>query len=204
MSYQSSGVLARQIEYGAPAAVFISAHKAWIERLVTGRLLRSRDIRVLAHNRLVLITNRESGLAIKLTLLEALTGHLGRFPLAIGDPGHVPAGQYAKAALSRLGLWDRLRRRSARANNVREALAFVERGATPLGIVYASDARASARVRVVAAFPPGSHPPIVYRAGLLAHTAGTVGASARAFFAHLLSRESASILVRHGFRAPSG
>lgn len=121
--------------------------------------------------------------------------------MAIGDPGHVPAGQYAKAALIRLGLWDRLRHQSARANNVREALAFVERGAARLGIVYASDARASKRVRVVATFPPESHPPIVYRAGLVTDVAG---APARAFFAYLFSRESATILARHGFRAPPG
>ncbi len=202
VSYQSSGILARQIARGAPAQVFVSANKAWIDYLVSRGYLRSGEIGVFARNRLVLVTNRESEFPAGLSLSEALTRHLGRGPLAIGNPGHVPAGEYARTALVQLGLWDGVLRRTAQASNVREALAYIERGAAPLGIVYASDSTASERVRIVAAFPPGSHPAIAYWAGLVAGPAAR--REGRDFFAFLFSPVSGSILARHGFQAPGG
>ncbi len=202
VSYLSSGILARQIERGAPAQLFVSANRAWIDHLLSRGLLDSRNVRVLALNRLVLITNRESHLPAPLSVREALDRHLGRGPLTIGNPAHVPAGQYARSALRRLGLWDGVLGRTAQASNVREALAYVERGAAPLGIVYASDARASRRVRIVAPFPAGTHPEIAYWAGLVAGPALTP--AGRAFFAFLFSPATRSILARHGFRAPGG
>lgn len=202
ISYQSSGILARQIERGAPARIFVSANRAWIDHLVLRGHLRAGGIAVFARNDLVVVTGRGSALPGGLTVSRALSEHLGRGPLAIGDPGHVPAGQYARAALSRLGLWRNVVGRTAQASNVREALAYVERGAAPLGIVYASDVRASERVRVVAVFPPGSHPPITYWAGRI--TGPAMRPEARDVFAFLLSSTASDILARHGFRVPGG
>ena len=202
VSYQSSGILARQIERGAPAQIFVSANRAWIDRLVSRGYLNPGETGIFAHNELVLVTNLKSKLPGRLTVSEALSSHLGSGPLAIGDPGHVPAGQYARTALTRLGLWASVVGRTAQASNVREALAYVERGAAPLGIVYASDARASERVRVAAAFPPGSHPPIAYWAGRVAGPAARP--EGRDFLAFLFSPAAGAILARHGFRAPGG
>ena len=198
-SYQSSGILARQIAHGAPADVFVSADEAWIGRLAADGHLRRSETRAFAGNRLVLAAPAGAALPAGVTLAEALTARLGSGPLAIGDPDHVPAGAYAKAALAALGLWEGLRRKCARAANARAALALVERGAAPFGIVYATDARASARVRVAAAVPETAHPPVVYWAGMLP---GARGGPARAYFSHLFSAEASAILRRHGFSPP--
>lgn len=198
-SYQSSGILARQIAHGAPADVFVSADEAWIGRLAADGHLRRSGTRAFAGNRLVLAAPTGAALPAGVTLAEALTARLGSGPLAIGDPDHVPAGAYAKAALAALGLWEGLRRKCARAANARAALALVERGAAPFGIVYATDARASARVRVAAAVPETAHPPVVYWAGML--PGGREG-PARAYFSHLFSAEASAILRRHGFSPP--
>lgn len=200
--YDSSGALARQIESGAPASVFVSANPDWIAYLVRNGLIEKGGGVELCRNRLVLIAPRESSAPLSLSEPKKLIARLADGPLAIGDPDNVPAGQYAKAALEHLGLWQKVARRTARARNVREALAYVERGAAPLGIVYATDARASRLVRVLDTFPEDSHPPIVYRAALL--DPGRKNASAKAFFAYLTSRAAAAVLARYGFQVPAG
>ena len=124
---------------------------------------------------------------------------LGRGRLALADPAAVPAGRYAKAALTALGVWTGVAARVAPAENVRAAMALVERGATPLGIVYATDARASKAVRVVGIFPASTHPPIRYPVALLTASRHREAAGFRAF---LLSKQGRAIFTRHGFSAP--
>jgi molybdate transport system substrate-binding protein len=161
-SYAASSMLAKQIEAGARADVFLSADRAWMDDLQKRHLLREGSRVELLGNSLVLIAPADSAvqlvIAADFPLLQALNG--GR--LATADPDSVPAGLYARAALTHLGVWGALEPQLARAENVRAALAFVARGEAPLGIVYGTDARAEKRVRIVGTFPPESHPPIVY------------------------------------------
>jgi molybdate transport system substrate-binding protein len=194
-SYAASAVLAKQIEAGAPADVFFSADLEWMNYLDQRGLLRRGSRRDLLGNALVLIAPADSPVQLKITpgfdLVQALAG--GR--LSIGDPDFVPAGQYAHAALTRLGLWERVSDRLVRAENVRAALAYVARGEAPLGIVYQTDAQAEKRVRVVAIFPADSHPPIIYPLALTARARGTAGR-----YADFVASDTArQIFVRRGF-----
>lgn len=195
ISFAASSALARQIIAGAPADLFVSADEAWMDAVERAGRLRAGTRRPFLGNRLVLITPTDVSPAP--SIAAALTG-LGDGRLAMADPDSVPAGRYGKAALTSLGLWSRVEARVARGENVRAALALVERGDAPLGIVYETDARATRRVRVVAAFPPGSHPPIRYPVAMVADSAAP---DARAFLAFLLSAEGRAIFVRHGFVA---
>jgi molybdate transport system substrate-binding protein len=170
-SLASSAVLARQIEAGAPADVFLSADEAWMDYLAERRLIRSGSRTVIAGNRLVLVAPRASRVALTMAPNMPLLAALGRDGrLALADPASVPAGRYAQAALEHLGVWSAVERRVVRAENVRAALTFVARGEAPLGIVYATDAQATPAVRVVGRFPAGSHPPIRYPGAVLAAT----------------------------------
>jgi molybdate transport system substrate-binding protein len=170
-SFAASSTLARQIEQGAPADLFISADEAWMEHLAARGLINVGSRRVLATNRLVVV---RSGPAVDGeppesvgALRDALLGGDRDGRIATGDPAHVPVGRYAQAALQRLGLWEAVQRRLVRTDNVRSALAFVERSEAVAGIVYATDARVARRLRVVARFPQDSHPAITYPAALL-------------------------------------
>jgi molybdate transport system substrate-binding protein len=167
-SYAASSVLARQIESGAPADVFIGADREWMDYLQERHLLRDGSRRDLLGNTLVLVGPAGGTLQLKIAPGVDLTGALGSGRLAIGDPDSVPAGMYAQAALTRLGVWDHVKDRLARADNVRTALEYVARGESPLGIVYGTDARAEKRVRVVGVFPADTHPPITYPVALTA------------------------------------
>lgn len=166
-SFAASSALARQIEQGAPADLFMSADEPWMDYLAQRSLILP-DSRVSPiGNALVLVAPASAAPpATPVTLgrggtdLAALLGPQGR--LATGDPAHVPVGRYAQQALTWLGQWGALAPRLARADNVRAALLLVERGEAPLGIVYLTDARASAGVRVLGTFPPESHPPVTY------------------------------------------
>jgi molybdate transport system substrate-binding protein len=166
-SFGSSATLARQIESGARADLFISADQDWMDYLDQRGRVRSASRIDLLGNRLVLVAPVDSRLALQVSrgmrIRDAL-GATGR--LAIADPASVPAGRYAKAALLSLGVWGEVERRIVAAENVRMALRFVARGEAPLGVVYATDARAEPKVRVVGEFPAASHPPIVYPAAL--------------------------------------
>jgi molybdate transport system substrate-binding protein len=181
VSYAASPALARQIEAGAPADVFISADLDWMDYLARRRLIKPETRRNLLGNRLVLISAgggaRRAGGAqrdVAITSGFPLAGLLGSGRLAMADPDSVPAGRYGKAALEHLGVWSSVQTRIARADTVRAALALVSRGEAPLGIVYKTDATADSKVKVVGFFPEDTHPPIIYPiAAVAASTAST-------------------------------
>jgi len=200
VSYAASSQLARQIEHGAPAALFISADQEWMDYVETRGAIAPGTRANLLGNALVLVAPAASrtqlALAPGVDLVDAL-GADGR--LAIGEPNSVPAGKYAKAALTSLGVWDSLSRRVVAAESVRAALAFVVRGEAPLGVVYRSDAVSEPAVRVVDTFPASTHAPIVYPLAVLA--AGD-GPPARAFAALLRGPDAGAVFGRYGFGAP--
>jgi molybdate transport system substrate-binding protein len=196
VSYASSSALARQIEAGAPAQVYLSADLAWMDYVQERNRIVPGTRRNLLGNKLVLIAPASSKVQANVETGFALAGLLGSGRLALGDPTHVPAGKYAKAALEALGVWEGVRSRLAPAENVRAALALVARAETPLGVVYATDAAAEPRVRVVGAFPEGSHPPIVYPVALTVHAKGSVPGR---FLDFLGSPRARAIFERHGF-----
>lgn len=197
-AHAASSALARQIEQAAPADVFISADSDWMDWLQQRKLIDAASRRDLLGNTLVLIApaaSKAKPLALrKGSNLLPLLGKDGRIALAL--TASVPAGKYAKAALTSLGMWDALESRTAEAENVRAALLLVSRGEAPLGVVYASDAKADPGVRVLATFPTTSHPPIVYP---VARIAASRNPQAAAFVQWLRSREAAAIFRKHGF-----
>lgn len=199
LSFAASSALARQIMAGAPADLFLSADEPWMDAVQKAGLLRAGTRTTLLGNRLVLIA--PAGSRVRLTPARGfpIARALGGGRLAVADPDAVPAGKYAKAALTSLGLWRGVAGRLAPAENVRAAMALVERGAAPLGIVYATDAKASRTVRVVGTFPASSHPPIRYPVAVLKASRHKDAAAFRAF---LLSRQARAIFARHGFSAP--
>jgi molybdate transport system substrate-binding protein len=197
ISFGSSGMMARQIENGAPADILVTADETWLSHLGRLGLVEKHHTRELARNSLVLIAPRRSRLRIRIKYGFALAEQLQAAPLAIADPGHAPAGRYAKAALTTLGVWQAVTRRSARTNNVREALALVERGEAAAGIVYATDAKISRKVRIVGEFPEASHPPISYHAAIIT---GRGTADALRFYEFLQSKPMKAVFRRHGFR----
>jgi molybdate transport system substrate-binding protein len=199
LSFAGSASLARQIQNGAPADIFISADEDWMNALSGMELVRGEP-HILASNRLVLIAPGESPIEVDLdNPRELLLALPPGSRVAMGEPETVPAGRYAKAALESLGLWPSLRERIAPTDNVRAALALVEAGEAPLGIVYASDAMVSDRVRVVAPFPPESHPPIHYPAALLGRSPDS---EARDFLGFLQGDEAQAVFARYGFVRP--
>ena len=195
LSFAGSSALARQLQTGAPADLFISADEEWMDAVEAEGLLRPGSRQDLVGNALVLIAPQGGARSVDLTD-GSLPAALGSGYLAMADPDAVPAGKYGKAALVDLGLWDDVEGRIARAENVRAALALVESGEAPLGIVYATDAAASDAVRVVARFPAGSHPPIRYPVAVLA---ASDDPEAEAFARFLASGEGQAIFARHGF-----
>ncbi len=195
LSFAASSVLAKQLARGAPAAIFISANPQWMRYLVRREVVAPDSGRLLAANRLVV--------AVSAARPSATLDDLGSLPLllsggrlSLGDPAHVPAGRYAKAALTGAGVWEALSRRLIPAANVRAALRFVELDQAGAGIVYATDAYRNSRVRVVHRIDASRHPPIRYLATLVP---GRSDAAARAFFDHLFSAGAQAGLARHGF-----
>lgn len=196
LSFAGSSALARQIEAGAPADLFISADEGWMA-YVAGKGLVVPGTRVgFLSNRLVLVAPAASHVRLTVAPGFAIGRALGSGRLAIANPDAVPAGRYGKAALERLGVWRQVADRLASVDNVRAALALVERGEAPLGIVYATDAKASSKVRVVGDFPAGSHPSISYP---VARLKASRHPEAEAFRRFLLSREGRTIFARYGF-----
>ncbi|WON76029.1 molybdate ABC transporter substrate-binding protein [Serratia sp. UGAL515B_01] len=196
-SFASSSTLARQIEQGAPADLFISADQQWMDYVIDKQQMVKDTRYTLLGNKLVLIAAKsvhqdKIDVNKKTDWVRLLNG--GR--LAVGDPDHVPAGLYAKEALQHLGAWTALESQLARANNVRSAMALVEREEAPLGIVYGSDAIASDKVNVVGIFPEESHKPVEYPMAIVKdhHTPAVT-----AFYSYLKSKEAAAIFERYGF-----
>lgn len=193
-SFASSAALAKQIENGAPADLFISANGQWMDYLQQRSLVRAETRRDLLTNRLVLIAPKGKAPAVTFErgfdLARAFDGRL-----CTGDVESVPAGIYAARALRALGWWQDLHARIVGARDVRAALTFVERGECALGIVYETDARASTRVEVVGVFPPETHDPVVYPVAL-SRSAGT---EAETFLRYLQSDDAAAVFRRRGF-----
>ncbi|HEU4621056.1 MAG TPA: molybdate ABC transporter substrate-binding protein [Burkholderiaceae bacterium] len=204
MSFAASSTLARQIESGAPADVFISADEQWVDYLAQRAFVVPGSRRVVAGNRLVFIASARASAAQRAFRCEPgfdLVALLGRGRLVVGDPAHVPVGRYAQQALTALGAWPVAQSRLVPADNTRAALALVERGEVPLGIVYATDAAHSREVVVACAIAPEHHAPIVYPMVLIARGA-SVSPEARAFAQWLAGPRGREIFLRHGFTAP--
>lgn len=195
ISYAGSPALARQIQLGAPADVFLSANPGWMDVLQQEGLVDPASRLDLLANRLVLIAHGKDAAPLELSAAD-LGARLGEGRLAMALVDAVPAGIYGKAALTALGQWTAVAPKVAQTANVRAALALVSSGEAPLGVVYATDASADNRVSVVAVFPEGSHPPIVYPA---AAVAGGNTAEAMAFLDYLRSPAAREIFLRHGF-----
>ena len=198
ISFAASSALARQVLAGGAADLFVSADEEWMDALAAKRLIVAGTRSDFLGNRLVVIEPRGRHSRIPLRPAAALARVLGGGALAMADTSGVPAGKYGKAALERLGAWPAVAPRVVQAENVRAALALVERGAAPFGIVYATDARASQSVRVAGIFPQASHPPIVYPIARLTVSTNSEGEAFRRF---LVSREGKAIFVKFGFSA---
>lgn len=197
--YGSSSTLARQIEKGAPADVFISADQDWMDYLQKRNLIDTATRRDLLGNQLVLIAPVSNPANVKLKPGVRIASLLGHGKLAMGDPTHVPAGLYGKAAFEKLGVWDQLQGKVAGADNVRGALLLVARAEAPYGVVYRTDAQAEKRVRVAGVFPVDSHPPIVYPVAL---TRQANRADTEPFYRFLQTPAATAIFRRFGFTQP--
>ncbi len=197
ISFAASSALARQIEAGAPADLFVSADEDWMNDVAQKNLIVASTRVTFLGNRLVVAAPAGSKVRIPVRPPAALAKVLTAGPLAMADTP-VPAGKYGQQALEKLGVWAQVSPKVVRAENVRATLALVERGAAPLGIVYATDAKASAKVRIAGVFPESSHPPITYP---VARLKTSTNPQAEAFRRFLVSRAGKAIFVRYGFSA---
>ncbi len=196
ISYAASSVLAKQIEGGIPADLFISADIPWVDYVAERKLIKPASRFDFLVNEIVLIAGKESKTDLKIAKDFPLRAALGDGRLAMANIDAVPAGKYGKASLESLGVWASVADRVAQAENVRMALTLVSRGEAPLGIVYRTDAAADPNVRIVGAFPTGSHPPIIYPAALLATSTNP---DAEAFVAYLKSPAAKPFFEKQGF-----
>lgn len=195
ISFAASSALARQVEAGGAADLFVSADQAWMDALAAKRLILPTTRVTFLGNRLVVVAARDNPVRIPVRPAAALARVLTTGPLAMAD-APVPAGRYGEAALRALGVWTAVAPRVVRGDSVRAALTLVERGAAPLGIVYATDARASTAVRIAGVFPARSHPAITYPIARLAASRNPEGEAFRRF---LVSREGKAVFARYGF-----
>lgn len=195
-SYAASSALARQMESGAPADLFASADLKWMDWAQEKKLIKPETRKNLLGNTLVLIAAADSKDELKIAPGFPLATAIGDSRLAMGKPDVVPAGTYGKAALTALGIWAQVEPRVAAAESVRAALAFVAKGEAKYGIVYKTDANAEKAVRVVGAFPAGTHQPIVYP---FAVTATSANPDAAAFLNYLSSPVAIRIFEAEGF-----
>lgn len=191
-SFAASSTLAKQIVAGAPADLFASADRKWMDYLADRRLIDLASRHDLLGNTLVLIAPAAQPMTVAMEKgkVPAFTGKL-----CMGDPASVPAGLYGKQALASLGWWDTLSKRVVAAEDVRSALAFVERGECPLGIVYETDARVSGKVMIAGRFPAGAHEPVVYPFALLPGSSP----AAQDFYRYLQGPEGKAVFTRYGF-----
>jgi len=194
-SFAASSALARQIENGSRADMFFSADLEWMDYLESRKLIQPATRHDVVGNQLVLIAPADSKIVLKIQPHFALAATLGKGRLATGDPDSVPVGRYAHEALANLGVWDEVSARLVRADSVRSALAFVDRGEAALGIVYATDALIDKKVRVVDVFPAATHMPIVYPVAL---TIGAKSDGAR-FLAYIRGPAGSAAFQHHGF-----
>lgn len=195
-SFASSSTLAKQIEEGAPADLFVSASNKWMKYLSDKNLTVKETEKVLVGNELVLIAPANSAANTVDLAKGEWIGSLKDSYLSVGDPAHVPAGQYAEEALTKLNLWDQVKDKLARAKDVRGALALVERAEAPYGIVYSTDAKVSKAVKTVAVFPQDSYKAVEYPVAILQEHDN---AETRSFFNYLQSDAAKKIFVEYGF-----
>lgn len=195
-SFAASSALARQIEEGAPADIFVSADLKWMDYLEKEKQIRSDTRVTLLGNQLVLVAPKDSAVTVSIGKGFALGALLGDGRLAMGNTDSVPAGVYGKEALTNLGVWSDVEGRVAQSENVRAALLLVARGEAPLGIVYATDAASDPSVRVIGTFPEDSHKPIVYPAAV---TTSSASSDAAAYLAFLGSDKARALFEKHGF-----
>lgn len=195
VSYGASSALAKQLEAAAPADMFISADRDWMDYVQKRSLIQSETRKNFLGNRLVMVAPAESAIKVDIEPNFPLAKLLGGGRLAMADPDAVPAGKYGKAALEKLAVWSSVEDKVARAENVRAALFFVARGEAPLGIVYATDAAAEKGVKIAGVFPENTHPPIVYPIAL---TRGRNPAAAK-FLAFLESPAAKPLFEKQGF-----
>jgi molybdate transport system substrate-binding protein len=196
ISYAASNTLIKQIEQGAPADIFISADLDWMDYGQQKNLVNAGTRSDLLGNHIVLVTAKESTLALKITPGFDLAGVLMGRRLAMANVDAVPAGKYGKAALEKLGVWDSVKDKIAQADNVRAALLLVSRGEAPLGIVYQTDAASDPTVKIVGTFPDDSHPPIIYPVAL---TKTSTNPDAQAFLSYMRSPAAKPAFERQGF-----
>ncbi|WP_275785286.1 molybdate ABC transporter substrate-binding protein [Pararhizobium gei] len=196
VSYAASSALARQIESGAPADVFLSADLAWMDYLAARKRIKNDSRANLLGNRIVLVTGKTNAPAVDIRQGFNLKGLLGDEKLAMGAVDSVPAGKYGKAALEKLGVWSSVEKNVAGSENVRAALLLVSRGEAPYGIVYQTDAAADKGVTIAGTFPRDSHPPIVYPVAL---TIGSKNPDALAYLDFIRSPKAAALFEAHGF-----
>lgn len=196
VSYAASSALAKQIEQGAPADIFISADLAWMDYVGKANLIKADTRENLLGNKLVLVAPADSTVTADIKAGFDLSGLLGDGRLAVGEVNSVPAGKYAKTALTNLGLWPSVEGKLAQADNVRAALLLVSRGEAPLGIVYATDAAADKKVKIVGTFPEGSHAPIIYPVAI---TAASTNPDAQSLYHFLHTGPAAADFTTEGF-----
>ena len=196
VSYAASSALAKQIEAGAPADVFISADLQWMDYAAGRKLIRPDTRYNLLGNRLVLIAGRDSKLAnVQIGPGFDIAKLAGDGRIAVADVSAVPAGKYAKAALEKLGAWEAAEPKLAPAENVRATLAFVARRETPIGIVYETDAKVEPNVKVIGAFPDGSYPPVTYPVAATSNAK----ADAMKYLQFLRSNAAKAVFEKYGF-----
>lgn len=195
ISFAASSALARQIEAGATADMFMSADTDWMDYLQQRQLIEESSRRNLLSNRLVLIAEQSSQISLKIADGFDVLGALGDGRLSVADPDSVPAGKYARAALTSLGVWNGVAGRLVRAENVRVALTYVARGEAPLGIVYETDAKSEPKVKIVDVFPADSHPPITYPIALTPNASAT----AKDFLSYVEGPKAADAFKKYGF-----
>ena len=198
--YGASSNLARQIEQGAPADLFMSADEDWMDDVAKHGEVAAATRHDLLGNALVLVAPADSATTVDLSEKDSLRralGMIGRLSVAL--PQSVPAGRYASQSLHALGLWDSVASKLAMSRDVRAALELVAMGECPLGIVYRSDAVSEPRVRIVATFPPASHEPIVYPVAIVR---GHDNAASRALLEALRSPAARQVFGKYGFHAP--
>ncbi len=195
-SYASSGALARQIESGAPAGVYLSANPGWMDHLEQRGLIAEGSREDLLANSLALIAPTQNRQNYSIRQGMPLGRWLNGGRLSMGDPAHVPAGAYAQQALQYFGVWELVQAQTVRAENVRAAVVLVARSEAPLGIVFTTDAAIEPQVRVVATFPSESHDPIVYPAAIIKEHDSE---AARSFFEFLKSSDARRVFESYGF-----
>jgi molybdate transport system substrate-binding protein len=196
VSYAASSALAKQIENGAPADMFISADLDWMNDVEKNKAIKPETHANLFGNSLVLVEPADSTRAVDITSGFPLAAILGDGRLAMANPDSVPAGKYGKAALQKLGVWNAVENKIASAEDVRAALLFVSRKEAPFGIVYRTDAAADKGVKVAGVFPADAYPPIIYPAAL---TASSKNPEAAKFLAYLRSDAAKPFFEKQGF-----